>query len=340
MGQITIDNFFEIDIDNLTLNTRFGALIFEKANKQLFIAQKCFKELIDLRYQELLSIKDIEKIRRLLSDFIGHLTWLQDFDISRVDNAKAEHDSFENRVNSFYIDFYDNILTKSLLFLREERRKESPEQNKIDDEIIKITQIRSSLEKDLSDIKEEIKTIRETNQKVVSAKGVRASARMAVYFDQEVVRYNKKSKIWLTFVAIGYLSIVLLLIYVTSLYNKLAQELIKINLYNFENVFLSFSGKILLLAALWYGLSFIIKNYNVASQLTAVNRHRAAVAKTLEDFIAVEQQQQYPRLSEVLKSATESMFKHTPVGFVSKNEKENNSPVLQIINDIVGSRNN
>ena len=95
----------------------------------------------------------------------------------------------------------------------------------------------------------------------------------------------------------------------------------------------------MIIAALWYRLSFIVKNYNVNSHLAAVNRHRAAVARTLEDFIVAEQQQENPRLSEILQNATEAMFKHAPIGFVSKTEKESSAPVLQIVNDLIGIKN-
>ena len=95
-------------------------------------------------------------------------------------------------------------------------------------------------------------------------------------------------------------------------------------------------SKLVIVAAFWYGLSFVIKNYNVNSHLASVNRHRATVARTLEDFIAVEQQQETPRLSEILQNATEAMFKNAPIGFISKAEKETGNPVLQIINEIMG----
>lgn len=340
MEKITKENFFETNIEALTLNSRFGALIFEKAFKQLSRAQKDFKELVDLNYPELLSTKDVSRVNNLLDIFITHLEWLRNFDISIVDNAKAEHDNFENRVESFFNDLYENVSMKFLPFLREERRRENPEDKKFDEEVLRIVKIRENLEKELSGVQEEIQKIRTTEKQVGSAKGERASVRMAVYFNEEMTRYNNRAKKWLIAVISGYIIIVALLIYITANYSRLVQDLIKLNSYNFESVILPFSSKLLLLAALWYGLSFVIKNYNVSSQLTAVNRHRAAVAKTLEDFLAVEQQQENPRLSEILKSATDAMFKHSLVGFISKKEKENSSPILQVVNDMMGARNN
>lgn len=97
-------------------------------------------------------------------------------------------------------------------------------------------------------------------------------------------------------------------------------------------------AKLVFVAALWYGLSFMVKNYRVNSHLAVVNRHRTAVASTLEDFIAIEKQQTNPRLSEMLQNATKAMFKHSPVGFITKSEKESENPLLEIINKIANPK--
>lgn len=88
-----------------------------------------------------------------------------------------------------------------------------------------------------------------------------------------------------------------------------------------------------------YYAAFAIRNYNINSNLAAVNRHRAAVARTLEDFIAHEQQKEKPRLSEMMQEAAQAMFKQAPIGFISKAEKDTSSPIYKVVGDVIGMRN-
>lgn len=340
MDKITQDNIFKINVSELALDSRFGSLVFDDANKKLSKTQAWLKEVCDLNYSELLQQNDINQVNSLSKRLFEHLEWLRAFDIGAVANAKQEHDNFNDRVNSFYNDVYSQVVMRILPFLREERRREAPDQEKIDEEIKKIVQIRTDLENELVNIKSETQNIRIANKRVGSAKGERAAVRMAAHFDSEVGRYEIFTKRWFRGVVFGYLLVIACLIllgFITAHYvNEIITSPVSVDI---RVVWSAIISKLVILAALWYGLSFIIKNYNVNSQLVAVNRHRAAVARTLEDFIAVEQQQENPRLSEVLKNATEAMFKHAPIGFVSKTEKESSSPILQVVNDLMGLRN-
>jgi hypothetical protein len=354
MEAITVENAFNVDIPKLALDVRFGSLIFEQSSKKLLKAQEALKEVFDLQYQDLLLQDDVKRIGNLKKQLAGHLEWLRAFDIGAVTNAKQEHDSFNSRIDGFYNEVYTLILMKVLPFLREERRRENPDQQQVDEEIKKVVQLRTELENELKSIKEETQKIRTTDKNVGSAKGERGAARMAAHFDSEVARYEKIKKRWFYGVVGGYVTILIVLAWLGAESYASISQAIKtsqsidisntVGIAAIKNLSNSIWGlvvtKLVILAALWYGLSFIIKNYNVNSQLVAVNRHRAAVARTLEDFIAVEQQQANPHISETLRSATDAMFKHAPIGFVSKTEKEANNPILQVVNDLIGIRNN
>lgn len=228
---------------------------------------------------------------------------------------------------------------KYLPFLREEKRRQNPDEKKIEDEVRRVSQLRKGLAEELESVKSDIEKIRTTGKELGTAKGTRAIVDTGQHFDKEVVRYQNLAKIWLTLAVIGYIVIVCIL--ALEIFPQI-EELI--DLFNnpeasyISSIWVIVVSKLVILATLWYGLSFIIKNYNVNSHLASINRHRATVAKTLEDYISVEQQQENPRLSEMLKSATEVMFKNAPIGFISKTEKETGNPVLQIINDVMGAR--
>ena len=210
--------------------------------------------------------------------------------------------------------------------MREERRRENPDEKKLEEEIRKVSQLRGELEDELKSVREDVEKIKTTGNEVGAAKGERATLRLAQHFESEAEKYQDNARRWFKGVISGYLFVVCILIIFVVLY------LTKTVSFSIE----AGVAKLVLAAALWYGLSFIVKNYNVNSHLAAVNRHRAAIARTLEDFLASNPQQK----AAMLRNATEAMFKNAPIGFISKAEKENTNPVLQIVNDLIGIRNN
>ena len=335
--QITNENVLNTDIKKLALNPDFGKITFDNANKKLNKIQDWIKEAVDLEYDQLLIEGDKNQIISFTKQLATHLEWLRNFDIGTIANAQAEHDGFENRVDSYFNTVYQSLVMKYLPFLREEKRRKNPDEKKIEEEVRKVSQIRSGLEKELESVKADIEKIRITGKEVGEAKGTRATVRTALHFDNEVEKYEKVARKWLIGVIIGYATVIGLLVYLGFLTFSYVQQLIILpELVDGGVVWGAIVSKLVIVAAFWYGLSFIIKNYNVNSHLASVNRHRAAIARTLEDFIAVEKQQENPRLSEMLQNATEAMFKNTPIGFISKAEKETGNPVLQIINDLMG----
>lgn len=339
--EITPEKIFTIDVFKLALDMRFGSLVFEQSSKKLAKVQEWLKETYDLKYSELLLKKDINQVDGLIKKLAEYLEWLRNFDIGAVANAKQEHDDFDSRIDVFYNDVYSQVLMRLLPFLREERRRENPDQQQLDEEFKKVVQIRSELETELKNIKEETQKIRITDKKVGIAKGERAAVSMASHFNNEVDRYDKLAKRWFWGVVVGYIVLVVILIRPEIIRVNYVNQVFSLSeTVNTSGIWSAVISRLVILATLWFGLSFIIKNYNVNSHLVAVNRHRAAVARTMEDFVAVEQQQEKPRMTEMLQNATDAMFKHAPIGFVSKTEKENGNPVLQIVNDLIGIRNN
>jgi hypothetical protein len=252
---------------------------------------------------------------------------------------RPEFESYVAAVNALYTRAYNFLFKDILPLLRDERRRKNPDGEKIEEELKKIAGLRKDLEREVSEAKKEAEKIRSGIKDEGVAKGDRASLTLALHFDREVERYSTPANIWLSAVIIGYV-VVLLVLYSlgTVAINYLdaiveAEKIIPV-----KDVWFLILTKVVVLAALWFGLSFLIKNYNVNSHLAAVNRHRAAVARTLADFIIAEQSQATPHLSEMLQNATNAMFKNSPIGFISKTEKETGQPVLQIVNDLMGLR--
>lgn len=372
VDEVTKNNALDVSVSEIALDKRFGSLIFEAAEKKLVKVQDWLKESQALVTTETLVQSDIQYLKTTLKRLAEHLQWLVSFHLEDASNARQESDAFNQRVDDFYNDAHREIAMRILPFLREENRRKNPEEKKLDEEVQKAIQIRKDLESELETIKSETEKIRVNSKEVGEAKGERAAVRMAQYFEDEATRYGTRAFSWLVVVVIGYLLVVGVLVWtgyetystvndLTS-QNQIIQsnqdllskavsattsEVVMAALEQIEvkdspdatYLWTALISKLVILAALWYGLSFIIKNYNVNSHLFSVNRHRAAVAKTLDDFIAYEQQQEKPNTTGVLQNATDAMFKHISIGYVSKIEKDNSNPVLQIVNDLMGIRN-
>lgn len=321
-------NVLEIDVPKIALDERFGSLKFDNASDKLLRVQRFLREAHDLQFRDLLISDHANQIDSFQKRLVQHLQWLQKFDLSTSGNPKGEHDNFEREIDNYYKDVYKNLVMVFLPFLREERRRENPEEKALDEEVRQVTQLRSELQDELKKVREETEKIRTTNKEVGAAKGERAAVRLAAHFDGEAKRYQDAADGWYKLLRGGYIGILLIICAFAAWYLLGEASL----------TWQSGGAKLVLIAALWYGLSFLIRNYNVNSHLAAVNRHRAAVARTLDDFIAVEQQQEKPRMEEMLRNATEAMFKHAPIGFISRAEKDNSSPVYEVINNIIGSR--
>lgn len=176
-------------------------------------------------------------------------------------------------------------------------------------------------------VRADIEQIKQTKQEVGSAKGERAATRLAVHFEDEAKRYENAANWWSYAAAISYVIVLATIGTFAVLYIRDLQTSTQIN----TTVWVS-SGiaKLFFAVALWYGMQFIIRNYNVNSHLTAVNRHRAAVASTLEDFMASTP----TATGEMLENGTNAMFKHITIGFISKNDGTTNNPVTEIINTV------
>lgn len=323
---VDLENVLTVDVPKIALDDRFGSLKFENASKKLTRIQEYLIEAKDLNYTELLIPNQASQVTNYISRLAQYLARIQSFDVgSATGNPKAEHDSYENEIDGFYNEVYEALLMKYLPFLRDQRRRENPDERKLDKEVQQASQLRIELEKELSKVRADIEQIRNTKQEVGSAKGERAAVHLALYFKKEADKYENTANRWYRLVCWGYGIILVFIVIFTLLYACNVLTL----------TWQTGLPKVILAGALWYGLSFIIRNYNVNSHLAAVNRHRAAVAETLDDFLASN-----PEASgEMLRNATDAMFKHTLIGFVSKNDgPSSNNPMYEIINNVLGPK--
>lgn len=209
--EITLQNVLTVDIGTVAWS-RFNELNFEKVKDKLGKIQKWLVEAEDLNYEKLLIPEDISHISDLRNELIKFLQNLILFDNRTTsENAKQEHDALEVQIESYYHGVYQHIAMRILPFFREERRREKPEEKKTDEEIRKITQIRKELEEELKKVQEETKKVRVTSKEVGTAKGERASVRLATHFAGEAGNYQNTAGLWLKIAVSGYIVLLIVL---------------------------------------------------------------------------------------------------------------------------------
>lgn len=338
--EITRSSVLEVPIKELAEKRSAQGLDFSETANKLVLIQNWLSDTIKFEFTSILSPDDCNQVIAYIDELIQRLEWLRVLDFGTLTSApRPEFEAYVAAVNALHTRAYNFLFKDILPLLRDEIRRKNPDNEKIEEELKKIVGLRKDLEREVNEAKTEAEKIRSGIKDEGVAKGDRASLLLAVYFDDEVNRYTTSANRWLSVVMVGYGIVLFFLYYLGTLTEGYIEAIIEVEkTIPIKDVWFLIISKIVILAALWFGLSFLIKNFNVNSHLAAVNRHRAAVARTLADFIVAEQSQEAPRLSEMLQSATNAMFKNSPIGFVSKTEKEASNPVLQIVNDVMGLR--
>jgi len=331
--EITPENLKVVEIKQVTLNKdKFGALTFDKAYPKLQDIRKMLVEFEELGYRDLLTadeVNDIDTFKKRLTDYVIRINNLNpETDASFNKNVR---DSLEIEIDGFYRSTTKH-LRNNLVFLRQEAARKSKggedlaEQQKAASQAEqKYKELADKLELRFNELDRQEKELEEKKKQVESGHGEFAAVLLAKHFQGEADKYMNKSSDLLKLRSKFYWGIIAIIVIFAIIYFSIGWEKISLQLG---------ITKIIFLSVIWYGLSFTTRNYNVNSHLAAVNGHRAAVARTLEDFLKSNPE----RKSEMLKNATEAMFKHVPVGFVTKSEKDSGNPLFEIVNKIINPK--
>lgn len=327
--EIKPDNLKVLKIEQIALNKdKFGALTFDKTFPMLNELRKILVEFEELGYINQLTPEEVGEVDGIKNRLLGYIQRINDLNPATDAGWNINlRSALENEIESFYRSSIRQ-LRNNLVFLRQEMALKSSDQQTIAEEQKAANQARKQAEETLAELKGKLEKLNEREQQIESTSGKIGAKVLGIHFDIETERYQRSADYWLRGAIISY---IILIVFVLAgiIYYTFIKEggWAKV-------IWQEGAAKITLFAVIWYAVSFLVRNYNVNSHLAAVNRHRAAVARTLEDFLVGSPTRQ----SEMLKNATEAMFKHAPVGFISKAEKDSNNPIFEIANKITGSK--
>jgi len=324
-----------VDIKSICIRDDLGKKWnFTEADKNLEKVRIALTHLINVPNDDDLTTKDKNAINKGVNQLMELLNKIQSFDNTIHENTLEKHDELENES----VRFADRTLQElrpildhlAISELSDDKNLIGLKRKQLEAEEAKnnFNRMSNELQNSFSEIKKQSDEIRTISKQLNQSKhGEIASAVSAKHFIEERDVYKLMADKWfrkikwsITLAFIGTIDILIAYLYFVE------QEKYKNSLWQLG------VAKLALIGMIWYVVSLIVHNYNVNSHLSAVNRHRAAVAQTLKDFMAANPERQ----SDMLKYGTEAMFKHAPIGFIRKAEKEPSNPLMEIINNIPG----
>lgn len=353
--EITRDSITSINIEKLALNKDFGRLVFKNSLPYLKKTQNLFKEFDELNYQDDLSQEEINSIDNKKDQFVQQLTQLQQFDIGQA-NSQQAHDNLEQQ----FINFYNSIsreLRMQLVYLRQEAARKSQDVVNLEEQQKaavqaeqKYKELAKKLEVRFQEFDQKEKELEAKKKEVETAHGEVATKVLAYHFAKQANDYTiragdmfysneesqstenwfnktlkwiKKPRSWRTIRSIFWWTLLIILIFNFALYFLIffLHKSGKIGLAT-DDIFTLEYGiiKLALISLLYYGMHFASRNYNIVSNLEAVNRHRKNVAQTLEDFLATNPDEGVR--SEMIRQGTDAMFRHLPTGYIRKSGRD------------------
>lgn len=330
---VTTKDLKNLDIDSLTLNPKFGTLTFDKASDKLQKIRDWLVEFKQLDYSNKLPENVVTHINQSLEKFNEHIEWLRKFDISTSTNAKQEHDNFESQIESFYNQIFNPYVITHLSFLRQEADLGQEDKKKLKQEQKELVQLRKQSEELVKQLNEEREKIQEQKKKIESVRGETAAVRFGKHFETQAKENDEESKSWLKWRNIFFwVLLVIIALNVIGYFGLFFGNKINPNIIKPRELFTLEYGiaKLALLSILSYGVSFSSRNFNVNSNLNALNKHRKNVSETLNDFL--ESNPEKEDRSKIVENATDAMFKHQPIGYLPKIESKDDGPIGNILN--------
>lgn len=330
---IIAEDLKSLDIEALTMNPKFGTLTFDNANKKLQKIRNWLLEFKDLDYSNKLPEDVSTHINQSFEKFNEYIKWLQNFDISTSPNAKEEHDSFEGQIDTFYNQFFNPYVITHLSFLRQEADLKEKDKKQLKQEQKELVQLRKQSEELVEQLSKERQKILKETKKIEEAKVQRASVRFGKHFESQAGENGGESEKWLRWRGIFFWALVIIIgLNVLGYFGLFIGNSVNPNVIKPREFFTLEYGiaKLALLSILSYGVSFSSRNYNVNSNLSALNKHRKNVAETLNDFL--ESNPEKEDRSKIVENATDAMFKHQPIGYLPKIESKDDGPLGNILN--------
>lgn len=327
MVEINRENYRNINVDDIALDrNRLGTLVFEKATTYLSKLKDFFVELEDLGYREMLTPPEINDIENQTNTFVEYLRRVSSFDINQP-NPGDVRNQLEAEIENFYNETM-RVTRPHLAFLRQEIALKNTDRKSLQKEVQQAQLAKKQYEELSKKFTEQIQNLEKQQSDVETGHGKLASKVLASHFKAEAKDFESEAANWLEnrsryFYALLAVVVVSMLLAVLAAYYP---NWVKIS--STQVLFV----KLALISTLFYAVAFASKNYRTAKNLAFINRHRASVAQTMDDYLATTPDQSTQ--DHIVQEGTRAMFQHIQVGYSSVHDAGDGTPTELVTNVI------
>ena len=91
---------------------------------------------------------------------------------------------------------------------------------------------------------------------------------------------------------------------------------------------------ITLVASIFFYLRIVLRNYNIEKHIESSNRHRANVAATIENLLAVADRDEALK-EALLKEGSIAMFNPGSTGYLDREQMEVSTPIKEVVTTLI-----
>lgn len=314
------EKMFSFTIEELTREEALGTAFSFKEIEEYFVKIiELFKRVKEVNLKEV-PYNLLKNFNAQLNGALTYFYQAKDFNPAVNNAAGVRQGIIDNIRNSFDAYHTHSVPILSIGLLNS---------NDLSVERSKMNQLVADLESEKKNSKEESeKKLKELNDIIENAKSFATQAGVSKHstlFKSESDFHETEAKKWL-----GYTVKILIAIAVVAIALAFVGLLFKEN-----NEIVQFTiTKVVVLTALFYGLSITNRNYKAHKHNAVMNKHRQNALSTFETFSSAASADDQTK-NAVLLETTHSIFSNQQTGYLkSEGDSESNSKIIEIIKSI------
>ena len=315
-----LEKMLSYSIEELTREEELGTQFSFKEIEEIFVKTiDLFKRVKEVNLNEV-PYNLLNAFNAQINNAITYFDQAKDFNAA-VNNAVGTRNTLITNIRNSYDNYYTHsvpILSVGLL-----------NSNDLSLERSKMNQLISDLESEKEKSKTESESkLKELNDIIENAKSFATQAGVSKHstlFKSEADFHETEAKKWL-----GYTVKILIAIAVVAIGLAFVGLLFKEN-----NEIVQFTiTKVVVLTALFYGLSITNRNYKAHKHNAIMNKHRQNALTTFETFSSAASADNQTK-NAVLLETTHSIFSNQQTGYLkAEGESESNNKIIEIIKGV------
>ena len=319
----------DIEINTLCTNSRFGTdANFMNAVAPLQAMVKDIVELENLDYRGKLTRSEIKQIDNVRNTVIGYINQIKNFSVA-LPNPVEQRDKIVSQIDSYYQNSFAGAIRPALVYLKSQIRETAKDERQLRELVTKTESINKDIEDRLEKIKEKEQELEKDKKSLATGQGIFSSQYLSKQFANEAENAKQKAFNWQKWVLGLSITLILVLSILFAGYflvRKVQDDsILKIEYGVFSITFV---------ASIFFYLRIVLRNYNIEKHIESSNRHRANVAATIENLLAVADRDEALK-EALLKEGSIAMFNPGSTGYLDREQMEVSTPIKEVVTTLI-----